>query len=48
MNVFVYEGTARDTATKSLVGGNERVSLNTNYGVNPDSGLLVIAYPDKD
>ena len=48
MNVYVYEGKTRLTATKSLVENNRQASASVNFEVGLDSGLLVIAYPQKD
>ena len=48
MNVYIYKGKDRFTATESLTPGNKPVSLNQNYTVAVDSGILVVAYPNKD
>lgn len=45
MNVFIYEGTSRETATKQIVHGNEQPELHRDYTVNKDSGILIVAYP---
>ena len=48
MNVYVYEGIDRETATKSVVDGNAQALAGTTYRVKQDSGLLIISYPDQD
>lgn len=46
MNVYIYGGKRRDDAKVSLVAGNQQPDVNTQYHVNHDSGILVIAFPD--
>merc|ERR1711981_427789 len=48
MNVYIYVGKTREGATKSLVEGNDQPELNKDYMVDIDSGILVIAFPNKD
>jgi len=48
MNVYIYVGKTREEATKSLVEGNQQPELNKEYMVDIDSGILVIAVPNKD
>ena len=47
MNVFIYEGMNRFDATKDIVEGN-RPNIGRTYAVNQKSGILVVAYPNKD
>lgn len=47
MNVFVYEGKDRQSATKSI-NGNQQLVAGKNYTVPTANGMLLIAYPDKD
>ena len=48
MNVYIYEGKDRYTATKSLIPKNAQALVNNTYEINIDRGMLIIAYPDKD
>jgi len=46
MNVFVYEGKDRYSATRS-VNGNQQLLAGRNYTVPVSKGMLLIAYPNK-
>ena len=45
MNVFVYEGKDRLSATKA-VNGNDLVEEGKKYTVNFTKGMLLVAYPN--
>lgn len=47
MNVYIYEGTDRYNAKKSLIQDNAQIELGVNYTVSNSSGILVIAYPNE-
>jgi len=47
LNVYIYEGDARDTATTSIIDGNAQVETDTYYSVAYNSSILVITYPDE-
>lgn len=48
MNVYIYEGLARDEAVKGLTRNNQMPELDRVYSVDRDSGILVVAWPNKD
>ena len=48
MNVYIWEGTNRDDATKQIVSGNKQPILGTTYSVSGSSGILIVAYPNED
>merc|ERR1712146_832486 len=48
MNVYIYEGKSRDTATESIVEDNKQPDLNKIYSVDVDAGIMIVAYPNKD
>lgn len=48
MNVYIYEGTSRDSATKSLVSSNRMPTVGATYSVSASSGIMIIAYPNED
>lgn len=47
MNVFVYEGKDRYTAT-APINANLQLIAGKNYTVPVSKGMLLIAYPNKD
>ena len=49
MNVYIYGGTGRENATRSIVSGNRSPTVGSTYSVqiSRDVGLLVVAYPNK-
>lgn len=47
MNVYIYEGLSRLNATPILIS-NKPPTLNTVYKVNVTSGIVVVAFPNKD
>ena len=48
LNVFIYEGIERANSSKMLVEDNRQAAIGVNYSVPIESGILVIAFPDKD
>ena len=48
MNVYLYAGKSRSEATESMIEGNEQVKIGKNYTIEVTSGMLLIAYPNKD
>ena len=47
LNVYIYEGDGRDTATTSIIEGNAQVETYTYYSVPYNSNILIVAYPDE-
>ena len=47
MNVYIWEGTDRESALTSVVPGNEQPKVGALYQVQADSGFLIVAYPNK-
>ena len=47
MNVFIYEGPDRDNA-KTNINENMQLVVGNNYTVSYKSGMLMVAYPEKD
>jgi hypothetical protein len=47
LNVYIYEGDARDTATTSIIDGNAQVETDTYYSVPYNSNILIVAYPEE-
>ena len=47
MNVYLYEGMDRENA-RTPINGSQPLILDWNYTVNYKSGMLLIAYPEKD
>lgn len=47
LNVYIYEGDGRDTATTSIIEGNAQVETDTYYSVPYNSNILIVAYPDE-
>ena len=48
MNVYIYGGKDRFSATESIVVNNSQPIVNKSYKVDMDTGVLVIAYPNKN
>ena len=48
MNVYLYQGKNRFAATKSIIIANKPVSLNTEYMIKFETGMLLVAYPNED
>lgn len=48
MNVFIYEGTNRLSATKSIVDANKQAQIGKEYRVNFNSGIVIVAFPNKN
>ena len=48
LNVYAWEGPSRTQATRSLVEGNRQVEVGDTFGVDIESGVLVVAYPEDD
>ena len=48
MNVYMYEGKDRYSASKNLVKYSEQAKVGKRYFVDMDSGIFMVAYPNKD
>lgn len=48
MNVYIYGGSSRTTATESLIPGNEQAEVGKTYEIDVDQGVLIVAYPNED
>jgi len=48
MNVHIYNGKDRFSATKSIIPGNTQVISMTNYRVGINEGIFVVAFPNKN
>ena len=48
MNVYLWGGRDRESATKWLVKGNRKAQAMYNYTYDASEGILMVAYPDKD
>ena len=48
LNVYLYGGRDRYNAVESIISGNKKAELNTNYTVDVDDGFLIVAYPDEN
>lgn len=48
LNAYIYEGTSRRESTRSLVENNDQITIGQQYSVNPDSGLLIVAFPKDE
>ena len=48
MNVYIYGGQDRFSATNSLVSGNQMPLVGKNYTVDLTEGILVVVWPNKD
>ena len=48
LTVRIYEGQSRESAFNPLVQFNEQPILDSEYRVKWNSGLLIVAIPDKD
>ena len=48
MNVYLYGGQDRYSATLPIVENNEVVSLGHTYKVDSETGFLLVAYPNTD
>ena len=47
LNVYIYEGDARDAATTSIIDGNAQVETDTYYSVAYTSSILIVAFPEE-
>lgn len=45
MNVYLYGGKTRDTATESIVEDNLPLEIGKTYSIDYTKGMLLIAYP---
>ena len=45
VNIHIYKGLDRNSATTPLIRNNLHPNLNENYSVPLDSGILIIAIP---
>ena len=48
VNVYVYGGADRFSATESVVGDNSMPQIGAEYGADASRGLMVVAFPNKD
>ena len=48
MNVYIYEGLDRLSATKKIIADNGQAIVGEKYQVKGDSGILIVAFPNKD
>ena len=48
MNIYIYAGRDRFSATKPMIEGNEQVEPYRRYTINAEEGIFVVAYPDFD
>lgn len=48
MNVYLYGGPDRLSATLPIVENNEAVSLGQTYKIDSETGFLLVAYPNTD
>jgi len=48
MNVYVYGGDSRFTATESIVEGNAALKAGRTYTVDYQTGMLLVAYPTEN
>jgi len=46
MNVYLYGGKDRYSATEEIVRDNEAVSVGRTYSTDYTNGFLLVAYPD--
>lgn len=47
MNVYIYGGKSRTTATESVIAGNAQASAGATYSIDVEKGFLVVAYPNE-
>lgn len=48
MNIYLWGGQDRESATKWLVKSNRKAVENYNYTYDASQGIFMVAYPDKD
>jgi len=48
MNVYLWGGKDRESATKWLVKNNQKAKVMYNYTYDAAEGIMMVAYPDKD
>jgi hypothetical protein len=48
MNVHLYGGSDRFSATLPVVENNEQVSLDHTYKIDSETGFFMVAYPNSD
>ena len=48
MNVYIYGGKSRQSATEVIVGDNLQPSIDSTYKIPASKGLLIVAYPNQD
>lgn len=46
LNVYIWEGPTRTDAKRSLVEGNKQPNVGDSFGVQTNSGFLIVAYPE--
>ena len=47
MNVYLYGGQSRFNATTKIISSNRQVDAKTNYTIDYQEGMLLVAYPEK-
>ena len=48
MNVYVYGGTSKDSATISIIENNAPVIVGQTYSIDSELGMILVAYPNED
>ena len=48
MNVYLYGGADKFSATIPIVQNNEAVTVGQTYRVDSETGFFMVAYPDKE
>lgn len=47
MNVYIYGGSSRFTATESVIAGNQQATVGSTYSISVSKGFLIVAYPNE-
>lgn len=47
MNVYIYGGSSRFTATDSVISGNQQATAGSTYSISVSKGFLIVAYPNE-
>lgn len=48
MNVYIYGGKDRFSATEKIIDNNDMVTPNQEYSILYTKGMLIVAFPNKD
>lgn len=48
INVYIYGGSSRDNATEKITDKNKAVEINKEYSVDVDTGIFIVAFPNKN